>query len=91
MSLGIIFTRDKLLGPMVRQNHRWALSYHDTFMPVLLVKVSLHAGTSKYRDKSTGASSTRFLQILHLQYCRHGILFYTKYNDTVIICKKTSG
>ena len=37
--------------------------YHDTFMPVLFVKVSEHADTSKYLDKSVERSYT-FLQII---------------------------
>ena len=44
--------------------HNGPLLYHDTFTPVHFVKVSEHAGTSKYRDESIGASSTCFLQII---------------------------
>ena len=43
--------------------HSWALLYRVTFTPVLFVKVSKHAGTSKYRDESIGALSSCFLQI----------------------------
>ena len=48
----------------MRDYHRWALLYRDTFMPVVFVKVSEHVGPSKYRDKSIGASSTYFLKII---------------------------
>ena len=42
--------------------HSWTLFLCDTLTAVLFVKVSEHASTLKYRDKSIGSSSTCFLQ-----------------------------
>ena len=44
---------------VIHTNHSWALLYRDTY--ILVLKVSEHAGTSKYHDNCIGAPSTCFL------------------------------
>ena len=48
----------------VTLTYSWTLLYLDDFMLLFFVKVSEHAGTSKYHDKNIGSSSTCFLQII---------------------------
>ena len=49
-----------------RDWHSWALLYHDTFKPVIFVKVSEHDSTSKYCDKSIGVFSANYYSTVTL-------------------------
>ena len=69
--------------------YNWALLHRNTFMPVLFVIVSTHAGTSKYLDKSIAASFTCFLQTITVyRYIRVYYPMPNIHNRPVIVCRK---